>query len=52
MKKQNDKILPCLIQNVPRYKKTLVQKLASIIVIDRILSRPNEKCRRNLGTNA
>ena len=39
-------------QNVLRYTTTLVQQLISIIVIDRILSRSNEKCRQNLGTNA
>ena len=37
MKKQSDKSLLCLSQNVPRYTTTLVQKLTIIIVIDRII---------------
>ena len=38
MKKHIDKSLLCFIQNILRYTTTLVHKLTSIIVIDRILS--------------
>ena len=43
MHKQSDKSLLCLRQNVLRYTTTLVQQLTSIIVIDRILSRSEER---------